>query len=307
MKTDWNDLSGRLEVRFTGLPKVVATASGFWSQGDGELNEREIITATGFTNFERQTDRDRREHTYAAGLKLYPMRALHVAGEYYRKVRETDYIHPVDPTSNDRGKRFPAFLTANDFTTDDYNIRVTLRPAPNLTIAGRYDYQTSTIDTAFDGLATLETGDVKTRIFSATATFSPIPRLYLQGYLNKVEDERLTAEETLSGGVADLVIATTNDYWSAGVSAGLAVNDATDLSATYFHYESDNYFDNSGASVPYGSSSEENDFSVSVTRRFSDNLRVILKYGFFRNRDEAIGGLNNYDAHLVYASGQYRF
>jgi hypothetical protein len=36
-------------------------------------------------------------------------------------------------------------------------------------------------------------------------------------------------------------------------------------------------------------------------------VRVSLKYGFFRNREKTYGGHNDYDAHLVLATMQYRF
>ena len=39
----------------------------------------------------------------------------------------------------------------------------------------------------------------------------------------------------------------------------------------------------------------------------SKAVRVSLKYGFFRNREKIYGGHNDYDAHLVLATMQYRF
>ena len=56
-----------------------------------------------------------------------------------------------------------------------------------------------------------------------------------------------------------------------------------------------------------GAGAEEHGVTASIARQISKAVRATLKYGFFRNRDETSGGHNDYDAHLVLASLQYRF
>src|SRR5206468_1507252 len=49
------------------------------------------------------------------------------------------------------------------------------------------------------------------------------------------------------------------------------------------------------------------DSTATISREISKAVRVSLKYGFFRNREKTYGGHNDYDAHLVFATMQYRF
>jgi hypothetical protein len=59
--------------------------------------------------------------------------------------------------------------------------------------------------------------------------------------------------------------------------------------------------------LPYGVGAEEHNITLGLMRRIRENLRVALKYGFFDWDDQTSGGKNNYEAHLVYSSLQYRF
>jgi hypothetical protein len=98
-----------------------------------------------------------------------------------------------------------------------------------------------------------------------------------------------------------------NNYWNATVTIGYALSDKTDIQVNYFYYRADDFEDNSLVSQPYGSDAEENAVTVTLTHEFSKNIRGTLRYGFFNNRNETYGGRNDYDAHLLATSLQYRF
>ena len=49
------------------------------------------------------------------------------------------------------------------------------------------------------------------------------------------------------------------------------------------------------------------DFTATLTRRISKNLRLNLKYAYSHYVDSASGGNFSYNAHLIYSSLQYRF
>ena len=305
---DRNDYSGSFNLRYTGTPDWVFSASGFWSTGDIMQTEREIEVESGDVGIERATDTDRTVQKYAAGVKWYPRRDLNFAAQYYHKIRENDYTHPVDSTGNTGGNRFPAFITLQDFTTDDFNIRCTWKPHIGLTLVSRYDYQSSTIDSRSEGLAEMESSDMTSHIFSQAITWSPFSHIYVQGSINYVTDEVGTGANKLTGeDVAGLVLQTQNDYWNASIMTGIAVNEKTDVQAQYYYYRADNYVDNSTVSLPYGAGAEEQSINLTLTRRVNEKLRYLIRYGFFNNRSDTSGGNNDYDAHLLYTSMQYRF
>jgi len=235
---------------------------------------------------------------------------LNFAGQYYHKVKDIDYTHSIDSTSNapSSNNRYPAFLTHQDFKTDDVNFRFTWRPWNNLTFVSRYDFQLSTVNTKADFLSEVESAEMTTHIISESISWVPLPRLYLQGTFNYALDEIHTpANDFIGHATNDIVTPSQNDYLNASVLVGYALDDKTDVQASYSFYRSDNYVDNSLYSQPYGASSDEHGVVASLARQITKSLRWTLKYGFFSNRDVTSGHHNDYNAHMVYSSMQIRF
>ena len=85
------------------------------------------------------------------------------------------------------------------------------------------------------------------------------------------------------------------------------MDDKTDIEGQYFYYHADNFVDNSAFSQPFGAGAEEHGVTVSLVRRLSERVRLTMRYAFFRNHDDTFGGKNNYDAHGIFSTIQYRF
>jgi hypothetical protein len=299
------DISEAIELRYTGVTNWVFFARGTWLQGQGDLDESFDNRSTAVNVLARSTDDDRFSQKYAAGVNWYPLRRFNLGAGYYYKLRNNDYDHSTDSSSNAPGSlnRYPAFLTAQDFETHDFNAKATWRPLNNLTLVARYDYQLSTIDTQGDNLASVESAQTTSHILGASVSWVPWHRLYFQGGLNYVTDRTHTPVENITRAVLD----SENDYWNGSLTAGLALDDKTDLTATYFYYRADNYSDNSAVGLPYGVGIEEHGLTASLGRQLSRRIRWTIRYGFFTSDDETSGGNNDYDAHLVYSTLQYRF
>ena len=307
----FTDVSEALELRYSGVTNWLFYVRGEWLEAQGNLEEQQSNTdpnAPGVTLY-RDTHDDRLTQKYLVGANWYPRRRLNLAAQYYHKIKQNDYAHRTDSTPNDpdSGDRYPAYLTAQDFETDDVNVRMTWRPLNNLTFISRYDFQLSTVDTKADFLDRIQSGKMTTHIFSESVSWSPFGRLYLQGSVNYVLDRTETPANDLTDSAANLVPESRNDYWNATATAGYALDDKTDLRAQYFYYRADDYVDNSLASQPYGAGAEEHGVSAELSREITPRLRWTLKYAFFSNRDQTSGGHNNYDAHGVYSSLRYRF
>ena len=304
------DVSERLEARYTGVTNWVFYSRGDWLQGQGSLYERRGTSpAPRFVDnfdFERDTDDTRLTQKYTLGANWYPMQRLNFGTQYYHKIRSNEYEHKIDSNPNDGSSflRFPAYFTNHDFDTDDINLRITWRPLGTVTLISRYDFQKSTIDTRVDGLAEIRSADLTTHIFSESISWSPVSRLYLQATVNYVLDEADTPANDYAGG---LVLDSQNDYWTASLAAGFALNQKTDLDAQYSYYRADNHTDNSAFSQPYGAGAEEHSITAGMPRRIRENLRWSLKYGFLDYRDGTSGGNNDFTANLVFSTVQWRF
>jgi len=191
------------------------------------------------------------------------------------------------------------------------NIRATWRVLNTLSLVTRYDFQYSTVDTTSIPNGGTQAGEVQSanltsHIISENISWTPLSRLYVQAGGSYVLNS-LDTPVASSSGINNLVLNSANNYWTVDATADYALNEKTDLQLQYSYYRADDYVNNSTSSQPYGAGAEEQSVTATITRQISKALKISLKYGFFCNRDETSGGLNNYDAQLVYASMQYRF
>ena len=303
---DFLDFSERLEIRYTGATNWVFRALGEWEQNDGDLNERQRAVSGGTLQMARDTELKRFGQKYTLGANWYPRPKFNLATQYYYKRRNNRFDHGLDTTPNApaSGDRYPAYLTRQNFETHDINLRITARPLNGVVAVTRYDHQFSRVETGGNAEA-INSAKLRSHIISQSLTWSPLTRLYLQGTGSLVFDTTDTPS-AISGPTA-VVIQSKNSYWTAGFTAAYVLDLKTDLNIDYLYSRADNYYDNSAGSQPYGAGFEEHRILTTLTRRISENLRVLFHYGWFRNRDTTYGGNLNYTAHLASTSLQYRF
>ncbi len=303
------DVLERLDVRYTGVTNWIFFARGEWNEGQGSLNETNGIGQSIW----RKTDSERWFQKYSLGGRWYPTRGLTFdAGGYYKK-NSYDYDNQIDNTPNDPSSfsRYPAYLVMQDFETYDGNCRVTWRPIQKVTLVSRYEYQLSTIHTRPDsvsGLSEIESSEMTSHIFAENISYVPCSRLSLQAGFNYVVSETKTGASAIEKvtGTRELLNAQ-NNYWTFNFNSTLVLDNKTDLNLGYFYYESNNYHDNSLDGLPLGAEALEHGVTALLTRRLTPNLRLKLRYAFFHSEDVPSGGHNDYDAHVLFTSLQYRF
>ena len=307
----FTDVSEALELRYTGITNWVFYTRGEWLEGQGDLTEvqRDVEIAPPSPNIDRDTDSTRFAQKYVLGINWYPTRKVNLAMQYYHKERKNDYDHEIDSTSNatNSGNRYPAFLVAQNFKTDDVNYRVTWRPCAFFSSVSRYDFQLSTIDTTGDNLDGIQSGNMVSHIFSEALTLTPWNPVYLQLSGMYVWDQVDTPATIQPGAAAGLVTKSRNGYWNVNATVGIALNERTDLQASYSYYQSNDFMDNSDVSTPYGTEDREHGVTVTLSRMLTPKVRLTLKYGFFDYHDITSGTHNDYRAHMVYSGLQFRF
>ncbi len=309
---DFLEVRERVDLRYNGVTNWVFFAAPEWTQGNGDLRERGGLSQVGGIGVDpvqdTRTDDSVFHQKYSIGARWYPDRAVTVDFGGYYKLNSYDWDHKTDGTSNLDGSpdRYPAFLEMQEFETYDANLRLTLRPVKGVTLVSRYEYQESTASTRpgeDSGLDEVDSSEITSHIFGQNVSWTPWSRLTLQAGASYVISET----ETPTSRWTEAVLDAQNNYWTVNVNAGFVLDDRTDLNVSYFYYRADNYDGDSSITLPLGSSSEEHGITAGVVRRVTQNIRLALKYGFSHFRDAGSGGNNEYDAHLVYSSLQYRF
>jgi hypothetical protein len=311
-----------LEARYTGFRdwSLYATAELGQNWGNNSWNVTPVLDQTNFNE-----DITEISQKYTLGANWYPLAQLNFGGQYYHQIQSYDYDNRLANTP----VQYPGYLQAQDFNTDDMNIRATWQALSNVSLVTRYDFQYSTVYTTGDpntaGVASQAGGvqscNMTNHIISENATWSPLARLYLDAGGSYVLNT-VSTPAAGSAGVSNIVLDSKNDYWTVDVGAGYALDDKTDLRLQYTYYRAADYENNAGTystvtvpaatnptnvGVPYGADTEEHNASVTLTHKFNKALEGSLRYSYSRYRDGSVGGQDDYEAHLVYASMKYGF
>lgn len=303
----WDDISAQLDMIYRGLPNWVFTGTVFASHGEGNIAEREIDVELSEVILERDSARNQYQSKISLGAKFYPQPGLNFALNYYHKTGDNDWDHVLDPTADTGGNRLPAFFEDLNFETDDVNFRVSWRPTQQLSMVTRMDYQLSDTSMRGGNLALITASEMKTRILSQAFTFIPNQKYLLQASYSVVSDTLDTPSNELPGVDPFLVPDAKNDYWQADLTLNCMLNEKQNLMFRLFHYDSDGYFNNSSVSQPYGFTDEQSSITITGTQKIDDFTNVSLQYGFYDLNEIAQGGLNDYQAHVVYCRWERRF
>ncbi|MEY2495368.1 MAG: hypothetical protein QOJ45_1860 [Verrucomicrobiota bacterium] len=323
---EFDNLAETFELRYAGIDNWLFYARGDWQEETGNVREHEIVGPTDQGMLDKDTDVFSQKYTL--GANWYPTAGLNVAGQYFHKSLDYDNdfkseLATAPVPGSERNQR----LLSQELGTDDVNFRVTWRPKlpakiGTIAFVTRYDYVRATIDgkwgispanppgVGLTGITFAEqrTAEITNHVITESITWNPGPRLYLQANASYVLNETDTpADFNLIPNTSPTLLDFKNDYWTVGASAGFVVDEKTDVRAEYSYYRADNYENNSLVAQPYGMGATEHTVGASISRLIAKNVRLKLQYGYFHYRDETSGGHNNYDAHAVFSSLQFRF
>ena len=322
----FNNFAETLELRYAGIANWLFYVRGDWEEESGNVHEHEVAGPTDQGAMNKDTDLLKQKYTI--GANWYPMANLNLSGQYYHRTADYDNdfkseLATAPVPGSERNQR----LLSQELETDDVNFRITVRPKlpaklGTLALVTRYDYVRGTIDGQWGispanppgvgltgiTLASQQTAEITNQVITESVTWNPCARLYLKGNFSYVLNKTDTpADYVLIPNTSPTVLDSKNDYWTAGASAGFALDQKTDLRAEYSYYRADNYVNNALVAMPYDMSATEHAVSAIISRQIMKNVRLKVQYSYFHYTDETFGGHNDYEAHAVFSSLQFRF
>lgn len=303
--TDKRSCEETFGLRYTKIPFTTLYAEARWTEQTYDLSETEL--QDGGPGFARDTDTDVFRQKYNIGFNTSPFKRWTFAGRYTHSVDRNGYDNNVDTTAG-----YPAFIKAQDFTTDELMGKATWRPCNEFNVAFKYQWQQSDIRTTTDEIfwgvgnitpgGALTSGKHDAMIYTVSATVLPTPRLYITG-LFSLQDTHTTAFDNAS----PAVVTYKGDVYTATLALGYALDEKTDLTAQYSYSRASDFQNNAAAGLPLGVDNEMHGATVGVSRRVKENILVRVRYSYYEYNDDANGGYTDYQAHLASASCNIRF
>ncbi len=341
-----NNFAERLELRYTHIQNWLFYAEGEWEEEFGDVHEHEFGGAlvrgvpTPFDQGAMNKDTNLLGQKYTVGATWYPMTRLNLATQYFYKAASYDadfhseLATPTDvptPLGAERNQR----LLGQDWGTNDFNIRVTVRPKipamlGTISFVSRYDFMLSTANGRWGvspagpppvvvppppaiptGTVLNEehTGTISKHVISEAMNWNPMARLYLQANFSLALDQTKSAAagRILIPNTTPTLIAARNDYWTVTAGGGYIIDDKTDIRADYSFYRANDYYNNAKVAMPYGAGQTEHTVSATATRQITKNMRLLVRYCYFTYKDQTSGFHNDYEAHSIYSGLQIRF
>src|SRR5262249_8892506 len=126
---------------------------------------------------------------------------------------------------------------------------------------------------------------------------TPWRRVYLSGTFS-YQDTRL---EAFANGNPSIV-PYRGDLYSVITSATYALNEKTDLQASYAFSWADYRQDNFADGLPVGIFYQQHAVTAGLARRISKDISAKLQYGYYYYDEPSSGHANNYTAHAVFAT-----
>jgi len=343
--TDTTSTTAELDLRYTGISDVVLYAKGVCGFEEQAKIYHDIYTpwnasqpavALGYvpTDWLRE-DIDTNYQEYTAGANWYPVSGLSVSLQGLYSERDASYT-PRGLNGPGGAFTLEPNMIDHDTTVDDVNLRITWRPMSNLSLVTRYDFRETEYSnrgvrwapTAIAGgppaptvgppmtgiLPEVQSSNVTAHIVSECATWNPLARLYVQGNISYTWAQ--TDTNTL------WVPDSNNEYVSAGLTVGYAIDDRTDITANYTYYGASNYSQQGAPytsvspadiayAMGYGLNTQEHAVNVTLTRALSANMVWNLRYGFVTSQThpspDQTGGFNDFNAQMISTGLQIRF
>lgn len=312
-KKDWKTYNYGVGLRYTGVQNLTFNVRADLSSSEGNLDETRILEPglpAQTISVDRDSELERTTQKFSFTTNWYPRHGVTVAAQYYYRARQNDYraIRDTTPNTVTSSDRYPAYVSNQDFETNDFNVRLTWRISPTFRTVTRYDYMTTKINSQEVGLPFGESMTTDQNIVSESITWNPAARWFIQGNVSLTSEELTSPAVFATGTAANLVTKSNNDYVSYNLSTGYAVDDQTDLLVDYTSYEvTDNFIDNSAVSTPYGTLVKTDIVGVTYKRQLDRRTSLQLRYAYVNSEDPAFNGKADYKANVVQAKLQYRF
>jgi len=303
-----SEYSENINVRFTRLPRTIFFA-------DARLQEESVGQFDSVNNslepFQQSTDALNNLYDTKAGFTTSPWNWTEFGAQFRRRESATDYNHSLDQ-SLINGEGYPAFIRHRNITLNEVEAHLVLHPIFWFTARLTYDWDLTDFSAATDPVndptfGVLSPGggifDARTESHDVglNLTFTPVPQFYFSGAFTYSYSRTTTTPAAWPE-----VTAYFGNTYTMSTSAGYAINEKTDVNLTY-NFSQSTFGQNNSAGVPLGIDFVRHELLAGLTRQLTKNLTAALHYQFSQYAQPSSGGVNDFTAHAIFATLNYRW
>lgn len=307
--TTFNDtdiIEGNFGARFTAIPFTTIYAEGKVQSEQIDLTDDQAVQLGGSNVFDLNQDARVARNCFTVGLSCSPVKRATFSAQYRYSNTDNEYSNLRVPAG-----AYPGYITRQKLFSDEVTTKLTIRPCSRLTLAFKYQLVATDIKSTFDSTPpnSTFTGNYDLSIYSVSVTVTPISRLYLTG-LFSFQDTRTSTYRnpaSVANNPSLIVQPYIGNVYTILTTAGLVLDNKTDLTATYSYTRADDFRDNSAVGMPYGISEQQHSVQAALNRRIRENVSVQLRYAYYEFNSPSSGGFDNVRAHMFGSSCTVRF
>ncbi|MEW6306366.1 MAG: c-type cytochrome domain-containing protein [Verrucomicrobiota bacterium] len=290
-----------VSLRFTSIPSTVLFAEARLQQESIGQFEQDI---GGGQDFLRNTDASAELYDYSAGFTISPWQQTSLTAELRQRRKHSGYNHRVDQALAFPNAGYSAFIRERDVDLHEAKIRLSLRPVRWLKTQLTYQMIATDYSSVTDAEAlTASPGgpifaaNHDTHIYTANTTFTPWRRFYFNGTF-MYQDQRSRSASNNDPAVAPYE----GNIYTVVSGATCVLDNRTDIHVAYSFSRAEFGQFNGATGLPLGIDYDLHSVLAGFTRRIRETMKAGLQYGYYRYREPAAGGANDYTAHGVFAT-----
>jgi Planctomycete cytochrome C len=291
--------SQNAQLRFTKIPWTVLFADARFEENTTTSYENGTIDGND-NPFIDKTAADNTEYNIRGGFTTSPRSFISLNTQYRFYDSDTSYNHLLDSTPL---TGYPAFILGRKIQTQEVETKLVLRPARWIRTTLSYKIENTGFATLTDPVAfgvspggPVLAGKYLGHTYGISTALTPLTRLSLAGTLT-YSDSRLRTFANNDPSVAPYQ----GGVYLATASATYAINQTSDLSASYTFSEA-NYAQNNGtAGVPLGIDYTRHNAALALTKHFKHQITGTIRYAFTTYTEPTAGDLTDYTAQSIFA------
>lgn len=295
---DSKKIGENLNFKCTKIKNAVFFAETGFEQERIGLYESQVDygKTTDSDNFTRLTDTNQYDNDYKVGFKWYPVNKLNLTAQYNYQQHLRDYDHKE--MTGDASDGYSAFIESLDINSHIPSLRLNYKPNNLISYNLFYSFNTDIYGVRTETSNITEEAIYRSHVYSIDMNLTPYDYLYFTLLYQKTKTATYTGARSSSGATVLPTYNADNDVLS--LICNYAPDDKTTLEGSYSMSKASN-FNSDATFLPLGLDNLLQDLSLSLKHKLTNDKTLDLKYTFSQYDEDSNGGVDDYEAHIIYA------